>query len=365
MLITSTLSTALLLSQLVYWFKPTKSGKSKLSIFRDGKLWLAKSHEQWMEECGLTPKMCRFAAKELQQAGLIEVRVWKFGGAPINHYWLDTEALLQLIAFHFPDSVSDLKSQSNVTSGHYGVLPEGTMDSDLKAPSLYTETTAESTSTTTCTVGTPAPQEYGEEIFPQEGLEGCNVINLKPTKPLAPKLAGKTASEVVANLKLSKSDTIATKGVPLKMLWVKEYAGVYGKCFEDVTQADAGKLGRISKAIGKEKAEAVIRFTVRDWQKFGEKVKGQKGLGGYPLRPAIGFLLQHYAVALEMMEPVPTLASGAPAFKISSEGFGTGWNAGETVKVPVQSIAKPDEEEDDDKPFFLSGEALAKHLKGE
>lgn len=152
------------------------------------------------------------------------------------------------------------------------------------------------------------------------------------------KQAGKTAAEVIAGLKKGSG---AAVGDALHLRWKKEYAGVYGEFHGEMTMADKGKLGRIAKAVGKEKALEVISWAVRDWQKFAIKAKDQKGLGGVPERPVVGFLLQHYAVALEGLaeaSTVPTMSDGTPYFTVSEAGWGGGWKAG--VPIPVGQAQK-------------------------
>lgn len=72
----------LLLSQVVYWFLPSKDKKSRVFVRRDGKLWLAKEREDWWEEIRISPKQFDRAAKILVNRGLTETRVLKFNGNP-------------------------------------------------------------------------------------------------------------------------------------------------------------------------------------------------------------------------------------------------------------------------------------------
>jgi hypothetical protein len=76
---------AALLSHIVYWFSPPKDGTSKFSVQRDGKYWIAKTREEWMEECGITHTQYLRVMPILKSLGLVEVRVMKFGGQPMTH----------------------------------------------------------------------------------------------------------------------------------------------------------------------------------------------------------------------------------------------------------------------------------------
>ena len=43
----------LLLSQILYWCLPSKTGRSKLTVERDGRLWIAKELHEWYRETRL------------------------------------------------------------------------------------------------------------------------------------------------------------------------------------------------------------------------------------------------------------------------------------------------------------------------
>jgi hypothetical protein len=75
----------LMLSQIVYWYLPGQSEESKLRVERDGKRWLVKSRHDWWDECRLSPREADRARKTLEEAGLIEVRLYKFNGSPTQH----------------------------------------------------------------------------------------------------------------------------------------------------------------------------------------------------------------------------------------------------------------------------------------
>ena len=88
------LTAGIALGQIVYWFLPARDGSSKLKIFREGKMWLAKSYEGLANEVKLTVKQVRRAINVLKNKGYIETKVWKFKGAPTTHIWLNIDKLL-------------------------------------------------------------------------------------------------------------------------------------------------------------------------------------------------------------------------------------------------------------------------------
>lgn len=350
--VTGGLASAILLSQLVFWFKPGKNGKPKLTIIREGKYWLAKTREDWFNECGLTLKMYRNAITDLVDLGLVEVRHWKFGNDRTSHYWLDLGALWSLLEFHGfvqPKKTTPcaLLAHPNEPLGPTPMSPKGTSECALKAHPIYTETTTENTAKITYTVQ-QAAQGIAVTGMTHIGLEegSKEMVTIKASKQLeSAKKAGQTAMQVIEGLKVKK-ESASDVSDALHLRWKKEYGGVYGEFHGEVTMADKGKLGRIAKAIGKEKALEVITWVVRDWQKFAFAAKDQKGLAGTPERPVIGFLLQHYGVALEALteaSKVPTMADGTPYFTVKEAGWGGGWKAGEVIPVGQAQKAPPGE----------------------
>lgn len=86
----------ILLSQIVYWFLPSKKGGTKLRIEREGHLWLAKERSDWWDECRIGPRSYDRASKLLQDAGLIETKKFKFNGLPTIHIRIEWSKFLQL-----------------------------------------------------------------------------------------------------------------------------------------------------------------------------------------------------------------------------------------------------------------------------
>jgi len=80
------LASGALLSQLVYWHP-------RLTIERDGYLWLAKTRGDWWEECRLTEMQVRRAIGQLEGRGLIVKAIWKWRDAPTTHLRLVPEVI--------------------------------------------------------------------------------------------------------------------------------------------------------------------------------------------------------------------------------------------------------------------------------
>ncbi|MFZ0663897.1 MAG: hypothetical protein WAM66_14495 [Acidobacteriaceae bacterium] len=82
-----------LLSQIIYWHRPDKHGKSKLRVLINGQFYVAKTSPEWMDECCLSEAQVKRALRVLKQKGLIEIKLKKFNGTPQNHVRLNETRL--------------------------------------------------------------------------------------------------------------------------------------------------------------------------------------------------------------------------------------------------------------------------------
>ena len=69
---------------------------TKLSIFKDGRFWLAKSHVDFTKETGLTQNQQRKKLKVMEDLGLVTTRVWKFNAVPTLHVSINSEVYNQM-----------------------------------------------------------------------------------------------------------------------------------------------------------------------------------------------------------------------------------------------------------------------------
>ena len=119
--ITGSTNAALMLSQIVYWAKRTKTG------------WFYKTREQWMEETGLSRHEQESARKVLVSLKLIEER--RAGIPATMHFRLNTKVLGDIMRTASPSSwlETDQQDGEKLTNKMAGNLPTNT------------ETTSEST----------------------------------------------------------------------------------------------------------------------------------------------------------------------------------------------------------------------------
>lgn len=75
----------LVLSQIIYWHLPSKTGGSKLRIQKEGQLWLACSRAEWWESTRLSPRQVDRVLEIIVKVEVIEKRVYRFNGSPTTH----------------------------------------------------------------------------------------------------------------------------------------------------------------------------------------------------------------------------------------------------------------------------------------
>lgn len=112
--ITEDLICGVLLSQIIFWFLPDRRGKSKLSIFKDGKLWLCKGRHEWMKECFLTANQFDRASRILVNKGFLYKMNYKFNGAPTAHVSIRVDNITKALA-------ANMKAKSKVYDESLGL----------------------------------------------------------------------------------------------------------------------------------------------------------------------------------------------------------------------------------------------------
>ena len=153
----------LLLSQIVYWFLPSKNGKSKLRIHRNGKDWLAKRREDWWKEIRITPKQYDRAISILVNKNFVKCSTFKFNGNPTVHITINWKVFLtkyeEIARVSFDDKIgynqasgsrdlannttNDENLANNTTNsknrGEYRCLPKVNIEVDQRSISKLTK----------------------------------------------------------------------------------------------------------------------------------------------------------------------------------------------------------------------------------
>jgi len=187
--ITGDLISGSLLSQIVFWHLPTKEGKEKLKVRKNGQLWLVKSREDWWDEIRITPKQYDRAIKNLQERGLVEVSLFKFNGAPTIHIRVIHENLIRAMnqaldnlplieEFQEGEIHFDQRGKWIFPKGKNPISPNGEIHFDQRGKSLTeitTETTKEITTDINDNVSTLHQYliqliQIGHQIFSPYGI---------------------------------------------------------------------------------------------------------------------------------------------------------------------------------------------------
>ncbi|MFU0783871.1 MAG: hypothetical protein ACFWT2_12415 [Thermoanaerobacterium thermosaccharolyticum] len=130
--------TGVLLSQIIFYYLPDDKGKTKLRVMHDNELWLAKTREEWWEECRISPKQFDRSIKILEDKQLVTTKTIKFNGSPVKHIRLNLDILTEQIEL-FDKMKNDkninykkwIKSNSsNLPNKENGFLPKGKIEID-------------------------------------------------------------------------------------------------------------------------------------------------------------------------------------------------------------------------------------------
>lgn len=126
-----------LLSQLVYWYLPSKAGKSKISILRDGKEWIAKQRHDWWYECRISPKQVDRAIKLLVEKGIVETELFKFNNIPTKHIRIVKDVFLT----KWESLISTDRENPFLPKGENGLSPKGENHDFTQRAKSITKTT--------------------------------------------------------------------------------------------------------------------------------------------------------------------------------------------------------------------------------
>lgn len=121
----------LMLSQIIYWHgKNKETGKPRLKIEKNGHLWLAKSYEDWWNECRVTERTARSCITRLEELGVIKAEIWKFAGSPTKHIRMEWDRFVELLMEIQKNPPTKPRSKSVLTSKV--ITPETSDRNDLK-----------------------------------------------------------------------------------------------------------------------------------------------------------------------------------------------------------------------------------------
>lgn len=259
-----------LLSQILYWFRPDAQGKTKVKVKQDGKVWVAKHRKEMMEETGLTLWEYKQSIALLVKLGLIQYKRFGFAGKVTPHIWLDVPAMVHWLE-------SDQSIGCNPTNPLGGNLPIP-LDHWVESDQSNTEITI-------------------TEIKDIEYLQG------QAQKPQTQNIGDVEMGNAKQELEKKASAMPAT----YEALWKKEIGGLTGNYVKGLIGKEKGQLKQIVKVLEEAKMPVSlgITWTVRNWTLFCHNVKKYDGiLGYYPSVPQLGFLLVHVTVLIYILQSI-------------------------------------------------------------
>lgn len=291
-----------LLSQIAYWYLPSKTGASKLKVEKFGEQWIAKPREEWMEECNLTPKQYRNALVALQDYNLIVTRQALFGQLNITHIFLNIDNLVEWVG---PTGVVPKGllgwAQKAHLSGTKWATSGGPKGPTLMNKSITTDTTQSTTQSDLTVVPSPAKKfstGVGQKQIPNSEK------NVK-------------AQDVVSQHKAGK----LVDGKKAKFIWLQAMAEIMGHTQQPLTGKQVGQLRQIMMAS--EGNTDFLRWVLDHWASFGQEVMANHAVHKYPAIPDLGFLLVYKNDALGMwlqsIAPKPKMVVNAPVSEFAEQ----------------------------------------------
>lgn len=113
--ISGDLVAGILLSQIIYWYLPSKSGNSKLKVMRKGEFCLAKNRTDWWEECRISAKQYDRAIQILKDKNLVSVENGMFDAKRTPHIFLHLEEVEERVRLLEQDIKIDEDAQMGST----------------------------------------------------------------------------------------------------------------------------------------------------------------------------------------------------------------------------------------------------------
>ena len=108
-----------ILSRIMYWHAPAKSGRPRLTVRRaspsdpDGPVyaWLAKSYAAWDAECRVSKRAARDSIARMVKIGLIETAVFQFNGSRMLHIRVVPAVFYALLAAVSDGEIEDVRER--------------------------------------------------------------------------------------------------------------------------------------------------------------------------------------------------------------------------------------------------------------
>ena len=310
-----------LLAQIVFWYLPGKSGKSKLRAFKLGYWWIAKSREEWMFETGLTLEEYKLAIRMLEAKKIVEVKQMPWDGDEGEGYNLSHVRLVDKTVLNL--------SGGNHTARVVGKAPPRVVG--ITPPCTTERSTERVTERSTQCIGLQPERTDqdlintagGKEVVPNEEEEKRK--EEEERKEVVERTPNTTAGEgwLMKATDILKAHKAPAEG-SLGAYWKKQCTLVLGGFQRALTGKECGQLKQLHTYLGAD-TRPIIDYAVNHWWKFASRAGAAAGTS-FPAEPNIGFLLKHHGVAMNLLKP--EVQTPSPP----------------TVEAPVQLIANTETE---------------------
>lgn len=282
---------ALLIQQIHYWSLENRN------IRADGHSWVYNTHQQWADQLEIYSTVTvRKKMKELEFLGVIKVGTFnKIAYDRTRWYRIDYEKLASVL--------------SMALGGEWSVLPHPSgknyhMEVIKKTASITKTTTEITTEIDSVSVPETTP-EKPETLTTAAGKSNPKGTSTPSPTPSPVSEDTMNASDILNKHKETWATTLATTPVSAKpsdvsQRWKHQCVGAGMGFKEGLTGKEVGQFKLLFKALGP-RANEVVDFVFGNWMKFTGKVGSEKGIDLLPNSPVVGFVLQHYEIALQLI----------------------------------------------------------------
>ncbi|MGN6327750.1 MAG: hypothetical protein ACTHL5_02285 [Rhodanobacter sp.] len=290
-------NTAVLLSQIVYWFS-----NNRLRVKRDGRMWLAKTREELAGECGLSLDQYKRAIKRLKDLGLVVVEAHMWNGFRTSYLWLDHSRLAQIAPTSRVESAPTGRSRS------YRPITETTnRDYDREQHERASPHEQKRVGEAQEQVREKEPRAIADWVAERPGLAEQRL----KTNFTATEWEMKAGEILRRHQKMGFREIRLTTN-SLAMQWKRCMSAKYGEFEKDLTKKEIGQLKMYMQKAGHH-APGALRYMFDDWGGVVHRIIHEKGLKGAPGRPNIDFLLKYHDVAInELLQSIASKLTHRP-----------------------------------------------------
>lgn len=286
---TGSVTAGVLLFRICYWM-PRAQQK------RGDQMWVAKTHEQWAEEAGISAAQVKRAFHILRRMGLVVTEKHKFGTDTIGFVRLSEAGMAVALEEH---SAPPGQSPSAPT-GQCEIAPsiDHHQLQSLEHHLFLTK----------------------ELMFDQHACASAQAHTCEETSHPENEKNMPTLAEALSVKKPIKKNASAPE--PLGSLWRRVMGEEYGQSVYvgPYTVKELAQLKRLENVLVPD-SRRLLERVVRDWADFAWEVRAKHGLKTSPSEPQLGFVVRFYSVAVALWgmpvqdkpkQPAPAPKESAP-----------------------------------------------------